>query len=184
MEVKKKTLRRDEWRRVTSKTISMMPVTTELFSGTVCLLTIHEVEAPLWVREGAFGDVKIADHGFRWLQIAPEGRHWWLTVMFDEKNAWVQSYFDITKYNDFSDPEKPFFYDLFLDVCISANGVPLVMDRDELDAAWMDGSITQAEHTLALKTAEEILSWYEQNREVYRNFIWRCLRELEAQQMQ
>lgn len=178
MELKKKTLRRDEWTRVTDKTVALMPVTTTLFSGLACLLSIRGVEAPLWVHEGAFGAVRIADRGFRWLQLAPEGKHWWLTVMFDERGALVESYFDITRSNDLSDPEGAYFLDMFLDVCIPPEGAPLVLDADELDAALADGSITAAEHALARETAKEIVSWYEQNREVYRAFLDRCMREL------
>lgn len=182
MELKKKTLRRDEWRRVTEKTVSIMSVETALFSGYACLLDIHAVEAPLWVREGAFGAVRIADRGFRWLQLAPEGKHWWLTVMFDERDEWVQSYFDITQYNALSDPDNAYFLDMFLDVCIPADGAPLVLDRDELDAARDEGVITPEEHVLALQTAQEIVAWYTNNRETYRKFIRDCVRRLQTQQ--
>lgn len=175
MELKKKTLRRDEWRRVTQKSLSLAPITTPFFSGRACLLTIHALEAPLWVKDSPLGDVKIADRGFRWLQLAPEGKHWWLTVMFDERGALIQSYFDITKYNDLSDPDNAFFLDLFLDVCIPPDGAPLVLDRDELDAARDEGTITPAEHTLALRTAEEILAWYGENREAYDRFLEKTL---------
>lgn len=175
MELKKKTLRRDEWRRITEKTLSIAPVTTAFFSGYACLLTIHALQAPLWVKDSPFGDVKIADRGFRWLQLAPEAKHWWLTVMYDEHGALIQSYFDITQYNDFSDPENPFFTDLFLDVCIPADGAPLVLDRDELDAAREEETITPEEHALALRTAEEILAWYGENREEYDRFLEKTL---------
>lgn len=182
MEIKKKTLRRDEWRRVTEKTVSIMPVETPLFSGYACLLGICAVEAPLWVREGAFGDVCIADRGYHWLQLAPKGKHWWLTVMFDEKDEWVQSYFDITRCNDLSDPEGAYFLDMFLDVCIPNEGAPLVLDRDELDAARDEGIITPEEHALALQTAQEIVLWYADNRELYRDYIRACVRRLQTQQ--
>ena len=180
MKLKQKTLRRDEWKRVTQKTVTMRPVRTPLFSGLGCLITIHAVEKPLWVPSSPFGPILIADKGYRWLQFEPEGEHWCLTVMFDEKRRLTQSYFDITRRNDLSDPENAYFEDMFLDVAIPAVGEPAVLDRDELDAALADGSISGAEHALALETADRILSWYAENREQYVRFLYQTLEQFIA----
>lgn len=177
MELKRKTLRREEWKRITRKTVTVRPVRTPHFSGLGSLITIHELTGQLWVPDSPFGPVLIADRGYRWLQFAPEGEHWWLTVMFDEQGSLVQSYFDITRRNELSDPDGAYFQDMFLDVAVPAVGEPVVLDRDELDAALADGSITRGEHALALETADKILKWYAENREAYLRFLQKTLDE-------
>lgn len=181
MELKRKTLRRTEWTRITRRKYQMHRVNTALFSGAASLITIEELTQPLWVPDSPFGPVLIADRGYRWLQIAPEGKHWWLTVMFDENGGLVQSYFDITRRNDLTESENAYFIDMFLDVAIPAEGEPAVLDRDELDAALADGSITEEEHALALRTAEKLLRWYAENREAYLRFLDVQLRTFQAE---
>ena len=175
MELKRKTLRRTEWTRITRRETAIRPFSAPCCSGQVCLITIRDLTGPLYVNDSPFGRVLIADRGYRWLQFAPQGQHWWLTVMFDETGALVQSYFDITRENCFDGPDAPWFTDLFLDIAIPDRGEPVVLDEDELLQALSEGIISQDEYQLAHRTAQAILRWYAEHTEEYYRFLEQCL---------
>lgn len=160
--MKRKTLRRSEWPEIVKQAITVYPTKTSDFYGTVGLITIGRMNAPFSV-----GGTLLADEGWHWLQLAPREEHWWLTSMFDPQGQLVESYFDITLENDFSDPENPSFLDLFLDVAIPAGGKPVLLDEDELAAALFSGEITPAQAALARKTARRLIAWYDTHQNEY-----------------
>lgn len=177
MKCRKKTLSRTEWKRVTERQDVYMPIKNELFSGMAGLLYLRSVREPLYVtypkEYGGFpdGKVKIADNGYYWMQIAPQDCHWWLTIMFDNNGMLLQSYFDMTRENNVSNTRDAYFWDLFLDVAIPAQGEPVILDRDELDDALRDGTITQKEHQSAIETAVKIIDWYRGHTDAYHTYI-------------
>ncbi|MDE7213302.1 MAG: DUF402 domain-containing protein, partial [Anaeroplasmataceae bacterium] len=118
MRLKLRSLRRDEWKSITKKNTKSLKVEEEGFCGTIGLLTIEEIEEPLFVSYPNY-KVTIADKGYHWLQFAPKNENWWLTVLYDDKDNLIESYFDITKSNDFEDEDNPTFIDMFLDVVFS-----------------------------------------------------------------
>lgn len=95
---------------------------------------MQQVESSLSV-DSPIGKVTIADNNYKNLIFAPKGKNWWLTVMFDDQDNLIESYFDITKINDFSNPENPYFIDMKLDVCIPNGYEPTIMDEEELLSA-------------------------------------------------
>lgn len=151
MQLKRKTLLRSEWSAIARRDVRVRRLDTPAFRGAACLFTIGKMAAPFAV-EGTV----LADEGYRWLQLAPCSAHWWLTAMFDPSGAPVGHYFDITLFNDFSDPCDPAFFDLFVDVAVTAAGAVL-LDCDELDAALSAGVISPAQHALALAEGQRIL---------------------------
>ena len=88
-------LKRNDWKRLKNKTIKIENIENKYFKGKICLLTMNEVEAPLKV-DSPVGIVTIADNNYKNIIIAPENDNWWLTVMFDNNNNLIESYFDIT----------------------------------------------------------------------------------------
>lgn len=154
MRVKRKTLRRTEWRRITARRFAWKPLTAGSVCGAAALLAIDAVKAPLTVNSvGA--RVTIADAGYQWLQIAPDGAKWWLTVMFDSAGQIVQYYFDVTLVNRI-DGANSGFDDLFLDVVVNPDGERELLDADELDGALATGAITAAQHAAAWETARAL----------------------------
>ncbi len=150
-----KTITRDNWRRVVSKSFRYAEKTYGDFCCVVGLLTINEVTAPL--KRTMFGnEIVLADKGYHWLQIAPKGESWWLTAMIDPNDNIVQYYFDITDRN-ILDGENSRFYDLYLDVVVLPDGNATILDSDELDAALKDGIITDAQYESATTTANRLL---------------------------
>ncbi len=153
--LKAKTLKRDEWPRVLSKSFTCTEKSYGDFRCVIGILVLHEVTAPL--KKTMFGtELVLADRGYHWLQIAPEGQSWWLTVMLDHNDNIVQYYFDITDHN-LLDGEQSFFYDLYLDVVVLPDGRAAIIDKDELDAALQDGILSPVQHKTATAVATQLL---------------------------
>lgn len=167
-------LKRDDWTRIKQKTIQTEDIMNEYFEGKICMLTMDEVEAPLEV-DSPNGRVIIADNGYKNIIIAPKNENWWLTVMFNSKDELIESYFDITRLNNFFDKENPFFIDMKLDVCIPAGKEPVIMDEEELKEILDNKMITQKEFDMAYNVANKIIDKYNNHKEEYYNFIYSYL---------
>lgn len=61
--------------------------------GKICFLNMIKVSSSLSV-DSPIGKVIIANDGFKNLIFAPKNKNWWLTVMFDNKNNLIESYFE------------------------------------------------------------------------------------------
>ncbi len=165
-----KSLQRSEMERITKKEVNILKVDNEIFKGTVCLLKIIDINAPLIV-PSPIGKVRILDKNYRWLQFAPKNENWWLTVMYDDDENIIESYFDITKENNFVNEDDPFFIDMKLDVAIPKRTEASLLDEDELFKALEEKLITQEEYDLAYKTANDIVKKYSENKDKYYEFI-------------
>ena len=84
----------------------------------------------------------------------------------------IESYFDITRTNDFSNPENPYFVDMKLDVCIPNGHEPAIMDEDELKEVYELGLITKEDYENAYNIANKIISTYNSHKEDYYEFIY------------
>lgn len=162
-------LKRDDWKRITKKQEVIDDIVTDYFEGKICLLDIKEVEAPLSV-DSPIGKTIIADNGYKHLIITPKNQNWWLTVMFNNNDELIESYFDITRINCFA-TDNPYFIDMKLDVCIPNHGEPTIMDESDLKEVLDKGMITQEDYDNAYLTANKIINFYNNNRAAYYNFI-------------
>ena len=170
-------MRRSDWRRITRRRYVCRPFEAGGFSGAEALIMIDAVTEPLRVA-GRDGDVVIADVGYKWFQIAPRGRYFWLTVMFDERNELVQMYFDITGGCEFSDPENPTFEDMYLDFVVSPDGDIRSLDEDDLDAALDAGQIDRAQYDAARAHGKALLEWLLAHRFELMDYCRRALEEM------
>lgn len=170
MELEKKSLSRREWTWITKSELVTEPVDCPLFSGVAGLLRICSVSKPLQVPFPS-GMRTIGDVGYSWLQLAPRDAHWWLTVIVDDEDRLFESYFDITRGNDFSDPLSPTFLDMKLDVTIAPGGTPRILDEEELREALRAGCISPEEYALAEDTAKKIIDWYTTHQQAYYAFL-------------
>ena len=132
---------------------------------------MQQVESSLSV-DSPIGKVTIADNNYKNLIFAPKGQNWWLTVMFDDQDNLIESYFDITRTNNFSNLENPYFVDMKLDVCIPNGHEPTIMDREELQEIYNQGLITKEEYDNSFNIANRIISIYNANKEDYYKYIY------------
>ena len=170
-------MKRSGWQRCIRKDYVAEDCTLGNVHGRKSLMIFRELTAPLTIHYD-FGDIKIADTGYAWLQIALENQFVWLTAMYDADGNLIQLYFDITAGNAFQDPENPCFTDMYLDVVVTAGGEIHVLDQDELDDALACGVISQAESAHAESVCRELTAYLKDNKE---NVIALCsnlLREL------
>jgi len=155
MQIKTKYFDRRGWKRIQVRHDAFCEWKTENLSGMAGLIRMDSVTAPLdKTVDGT--PVRIVDNGYCWMQIAPENEHWWLTVMFNEREKIIQYYFDVTLEN-IIDGQDSCFRDLFLDVAAIPERKIELLDRDELEEALAEGIITPEEYGLAVKTAERLM---------------------------
>lgn len=153
--MKLKTIMREDWSRIQERRSAYTAINLPEFTGAASLLCLDRVTAP--VAKPLLGaEITIVDTGYRWLQIAPAGAHWWLTAMYDENGSIVQYYFDVAKETVVQGTQS-YFLDLYLDVVALPGGEIILLDRDELDEALQTGDITAADHQLAIDTADMLL---------------------------
>lgn len=150
MEIKKKLITRRGWARIEKSRRAFCEFKAENFSGVAYLMELEKVREPL-IAEFKGETLKIVDNGYFWLQIAPENKNFWITVMYDTNEKCLQYYFDMTLKNVI-DGENSFFYDLFLDLVAMPDGRLIALDEDELDCAFSENVITKEEYIKAQLT--------------------------------
>ena len=165
-----KSLRRDEFKAIRKKEIKTIQVKEHYFEGTISLMTILEVSQPVVITYPTY-KITILDKNYQWLQFAPKNENWWLTVLYDERNNLIESYFDITKENFFEDEANPTFIDMRLDVIISEARGTRILDEDELKEALIEKNITKEEYDLAFNLAKSIIQGYNRNKAKYYAFV-------------
>ena len=152
MPMKTKNMRRDGWKRVLRRDVRLEDWAWRGWKGKIALIRIHEVTAPLTVTVNG-RPVRIADAGYAWLQIAPEGQFEWLTAMFDAEGRLAEIYIDLTDGN-VTDTENPWFRDMYLDYAMAGGDVE-ELDRDELEEALRSGDVTEEQYRRTLAEGEK-----------------------------
>ena len=158
-----KDMKRSNWPRVLCKDYAAKNFEIDGMRGQVSLIVLKELTGPLTVHY-PFGDVLIADEGFRWLQIALKDQFFWITAMYDRNEQLINLYFDITNGNRFDAPENPCFEDMYLDI-VAAAGNLMILDQDELDEALTGGEISREEYDHAQKVCRELYAYLTMNKD-------------------
>ena len=155
MFIKKRFISRPDWKRILTREYSEKIVSLGDMRAAVGVLRIGEVSEPF--RADVCGRTMIlADRGYTWVELLPDGRNWCLTAMYDPSGSMLQFYFDVTKRNVTDAPAH--FFDLFLDVTVDQDGRAKLLDADELVEALTEGIISRAEYDLAQNEADAILA--------------------------
>lgn len=163
LEIKKKNLDRREWYSDTDKKFSCRYVKDDFFEGGLGLVTFTGIKEPDMV-ESIWGEVCIADKGYRWLELAPKDKNYVLTAMICEDEIF-QIYVDISLENKIFENGDAEFLDLFLDIVIREDEVR-ILDSEELDEALQEGVITDAQYQLAKDVADDLVVYLKNNREM------------------
>ena len=153
--IKEKHLDRREWYTDADRDFVCMYHKDNVFHGGIGLITFTGLKEPEVV-DTPEGPLCIADNGYQWLELVPEGGHFAMTAMFHD-DILFQQYIDITLRNEVDEDGNAVFYDLLLDVVVLGDGTPQIVDTEELEAALSGGAITRGEYELARLTAEQVL---------------------------
>ena len=151
MEIKKKYMSKETWKRV----IKRKYVTQDIDNGIVSLILIKEVTSPSIKRYENGTEIKIVDNNFYWLQIGLKDKNYWITAMYNEYKELIQIYIDVTLENIIDD--NPSYLDLFLDIVLTANGDIFLLDEEELKKALYEKNITKEQYNFANNEAKNIL---------------------------
>ena len=155
-QITRKTLRREDWSRILEREQAYLPVKRGNFSAMTSLVHLKKAKSPLI--SDVFGEsMTILDNGYIWLQIAPEKKHWWLSVMFTETGKLQQYYFDITRKNNICGEDST-FEDLLLDIVVRPDGEMRLLDADELEDAFCHDRITLSEYELAWDATNNLMN--------------------------
>ena len=149
--MKTKYISRKDWHRVLSSDVTFCEKRLPQMHFVSSLYRIREVTQPL-VLPACGQMLCMADKGYAWLHILPEGENWCLTAMFNHRGKPVQYYFDITQDN-ILDGKNSRFTDLYLDIVCLPNGQTEIIDQTDLTQALADAVIAQTQYDLARRTA-------------------------------
>jgi predicted RNA-binding protein associated with RNAse of E/G family len=147
---------RPGWPRLRARRFVCQRVGDGPVNGYVTLLHMLEVTEPLWVTHHD-KRICIADAGYSWLQIFPEGASHTHTTMFDAEGQPVQDYIDLVAEQGVTEDGVPWYDDLYLDITWIAESSPLLLDQEELEAARAIDAITQEQYELARGEAARLL---------------------------
>ncbi len=180
MEVKRKTMKYLGWPRIISKRYISKTIKIGDNKGVVSLNIWDKVKEVLIVNNSKY-DLKILDNGYRWVQIALEGKHFWLTAMYDNNGDYIELYFDIIREPHFDDIDNPYCYDLFSDIVVTKNKDIYILDEDELEMALGEGKITKNEYDMVKKTTKELYEYLTDNKDYVIELCHKYLKELERE---
>lgn len=164
LKMEAKDMKKTGWRRCVKKDYIARDCQINGIPAKVSLSVLREVSAPLTIHYD-FGNARIADTDYAWLQIALKEQYFWLTAMYSSDGQLIQLYFDITAGNQFDDPENPWFRDMYLDIVVTNTGRIHVLDQDELDDALNDGAITKEEYDHAEMVCRKLHTYLTENKE-------------------
>ncbi len=163
--MKRKRLDRDIWTTITEKRYFQREIADPAcfpgFRGIAAVLHIDRVS-----RESRWnypdGVVTVCAAGMTWLELLPFDRRYVLTAMFGEDGCIAEWYCDITGGYGFDPDGVAAFYDCWLDLIARPpcpafpQGHVREDDRDELDAAFGTGEISERQYLDAVEEAERL----------------------------
>lgn len=158
--MKRKRLDRDGW-GFQGFPYYQMRVELPEFRGLASLIRIVSGATCCWEMPRA-GRVPVCGAGMLWLQLVPDGQHRVITVKYARPrwpgrlprvSVWYADVIDRLEY----DPDGvAAFVDQYLDVIFSPQGDVHTDDRDELDAAYASGELTEEQYRRAIAEGESI----------------------------
>lgn len=162
MKLEKKYISKENWKRVIEKEEIYRLFRYREIEGEASLLKIKKVKEPLCKNYDGL-NVKLADNGYYWLQLAISDKNYWITAMYDNNKNLIQYYIDITKENVIEKNGKSYFYDMFLDIVQLSDGSIFLLDEDEFLEALNNKLIDKSDYTLAYNEANKIKKQLEKN---------------------
>lgn len=159
--MKRKRLDRDGW-GLQGFPYYQMRVELPEFCGLASVIRILSGDECCWNMPQA-GRVPVCGEGMMWLQLVPDGQHHVLTVKYHRRHL-LQAlprvsvwYADVIDRMEYDEDGVAAFVDQYLDVIFSPQGDVHTDDRDELDAAFASGELTQMQYSRALAEGERIV---------------------------
>ena len=133
-----------------------MHMDNELFKGWVSINYLTDGEERFWEYEKS-GKVPVCGKGMIWLTLIPDDRKRCIGAYIKPDRRVSVWYVDVIEETGIDEDGVVYYIDKYLDVILTPQGDIVVMDRDELDAAYASGELTDAQYEAALQEGEWIL---------------------------
>ncbi len=143
-----------------------MRMDNEDFHGLVSMIDLADCDYYFWEMPVA-GKTPVCGKGMRWLQLIPDGTHRAITAKFLPESRIVQGiqysktvslwYVDVIDQWGYDSDQIAYFIDQYLDVVFDPEGDVVIDDRDELDAAYHAGELSDAQYQRAIAEGDAIV---------------------------
>lgn len=144
-----------------------MRMDTEDFHGLVSVIELAAGDYFFWEKPKA-GKIPVCGKGMVWLQLIPDNRYRAITAKFLPESRTVQGvkysksvsvwYVDVIDNWGYDEDGVAYFTDQYLDVVFDVEGDVSIDDRDELDAAYKSGELSEEQYQRAVKEGNAIVS--------------------------
>ena len=179
--MKRKSITRAEWRGIYRRAYAEQRFEWAHVRGMAGLITMTDAE-DFRVRSGG-ERIQITGQGYSWLELAPEDKNVWATVMFDPSGRLFQCYFDITAGNHVLDEGQSYFDDLYLDLVVRADSDRMFLcDDEELEAACKSGEITLSQRDTAYAARRELIDFICAHKQEFFSFCRQMRQKLMGEQ--
>jgi len=133
-----------------------MHMDNELFKGWVSLNYLTDGETRFWEYEKS-GKVPVCGKGMTWLTLIPDDRKRCIGAYITPDRRVSVWYVDVIEETGIDEDGILYYIDKYLDVILTPQGDVIVQDRDELDAAYASGELSDSQYEEALKEGELII---------------------------
>jgi len=134
-----------------------MHMDNELFKGWVSLNYLTDGETRYWEYEKS-GKIPVSAKGMTWLTLIPDDRKRCIGAYIKPDRRVSVWYVDVIEETGIDEDGIVYYIDKYLDVILTPQGDVIVQDRDELDAAYNSGELSNLQYEEALKEGELIIS--------------------------
>ena len=144
-----------------------MRMDTEDFHGLVSVIELAAGDYFFWEKPKA-GKIPVCGKGMMWLQLIPDNQYRAITAKFLPESRTVQGvkysksvsvwYVDVIDNWGYDEDGVAYFTDQYLDVVFDVEGDVSIDDRDELDAAYKSGELSEEQYQRAVKEGNDIVS--------------------------
>lgn len=144
-----------------------MRMDTEDFHGLVSVIELKGGDFFFWEKPKA-GKIPVCGKGMLWLQLIPDGQHRAVTAKFLPASREVCGvkysksvsvwYVDVIDGWGYDEDGVAYFTDMYLDVIFDIEGDVVIDDRDELEAAFKSGELSEEQYQRALREGDAIVS--------------------------
>ncbi len=146
----------------------------EYINGDICYYDFCDVTDKITIPNGKC----IMDNNYKWLEFYDYNSKIKLTAIYDENSQIIEWYFDIARKIG-KENDVPYEDDLYLDVVVTSTGEIILLDEDELQAAYDRLEVTREDYDMAYNEANQLMKKLKNNKDKLEKFTNKYLKEFQ-----
>ncbi len=147
------------------KIYKIKTIKEEDFTGDICYYEFKDVINKITIPNGKC----ILDNGYEWLEFYDYNSKIKLTAVYDNNKKIIEWYFDIARRIG-KENNVPYEDDLYLDVVVTPTGELILLDEDELKAAYDRLEVNKKDYDMAYNEANQLMKKLENNKDKLEEF--------------